>query len=476
MPIRDTSNPTRSLSRGCARLGVVLAAALAGCAVAPLPRLPDETPSRWQAEGRAAAAAPDLRGWWKAFDDPELDRLVDAALKDNLGLAQAALRIEGARALDAHRSSPFLPQFGFRTYAEPTPDSSASYFQAGFDAKWEFGLFGRAQSQARVVAGDLGIAGSEAQSARVSVVAEVVRSYVDLRAAQRRRALMQQLSADAQARRELVVTRERLRLASSLDVAKAGAQAISAQAALAEPEAAITRARQQLSVLLGRNGAGEDIATDAPAPMPDLSRLAVDAVPADLLRSRPEIGRAEYEVLKKAGELGLAHADLFPRVGLGGALTYAAKVIGHTRLSDADGIVTFGPAIDIPLFDWGQRHAVEQARDAELKASLLAYRQAVIEGVAEVEGALAALHAQGERSALLARNVAAMAAAADGAATLQRLGLADRGDLGAATTAKIEAQGDLVQAQQDRSIAFIALYKALGGAPLPSVPSAEPAQ
>ena len=91
MPIRDTSNPTRSLSRGCARLGVVLAAALAGCAVAPLPRLPDEAPSRWQAEGRAAAAAPDLRGWWKAFDDPELDRLVDAALKDNLNALIADL-------------------------------------------------------------------------------------------------------------------------------------------------------------------------------------------------------------------------------------------------------------------------------------------------------------------------------------------------------------------------------------------------
>jgi NodT family efflux transporter outer membrane factor (OMF) lipoprotein len=474
MLIRRTSEIPRNRFRRCVWLAS--AALLGGCAVAPVPHLPDETPAHWQQTDRAApAAAPDLRGWWKAFEDPELDRLVDAALKDNLGLAQAALRIEGARALNVHRAAPFLPQFGFRTYAEPTPDSSASYFQAGFDAKWEFGLFGRAQSQARVVAGDLGIAESEAQAARVSVVAEVVRAYVDLRAAQRRSVLLQQLSGAAQARRELAKTRERLRLASAMDVAKADAQVIAAQAALTEPQTAIVRARQQLAVLLGRNGAADDIATDAPASMPELSRLAIDSVPADLLRSRPEIGRAEYDVLKKAGELGIAHADLFPRVGLGGALTYAAKVIGHTRLSDADGIVTFGPAIEIPLLDWGARHAAEQARDAELKASLLAYRQAVIEGIAEVEGALATLHAQGERGALLERNVVATGAAAKGAATLQRLGLNDRGDLEAATMAKIEAESDLMQAQQDRSIAFIALYKALGGAPLPATALPEPA-
>jgi NodT family efflux transporter outer membrane factor (OMF) lipoprotein len=476
MPIHSTTIPSRTPVRPNVRFALALAPAfaLAACAVAPLPRLPDETPARWQqTDVSAKAPAADLSGWWKAFNDPQLDRLVEAALRDNLGIAQAALRIEGARTLDRHHDAAFLPQFGFRTYAEPTPDSSASYFQAGFDAKWEFGLFGRAQSQARVSAGDLGIAEAEVQAARVSVVAEVVRSYVELRAAQHRRSLLAQLSEAAQTRRALTATRERLRLASATDVAQASAQAIAAQAALAGPDAAIVRARRQLSALLGRNDAAEDIALDPDAAVPDVSAFAIDSLPADLVRTRPEIRRAEFEVLKKAGELGLAHADLFPRVGLGGALTYAAKVIGHTRLSDADGIVTFGPAIDIPLFDWGARHAVEQARDAELKASLLAYRQAVLDGVAEVESALAVLHAQVERGALLARNVSALDQAAAGAATRQRLGLADAAELAAATIAKAEAEVELAQAQQERSLAFIALYKALGGAPLPAAVPAE---
>jgi NodT family efflux transporter outer membrane factor (OMF) lipoprotein len=474
MPIHCTTIPSRNPRRRNARFAFALAPALAlaACAVAPLPHLPNETPAHWQqAASGAQAPAADLRGWWKAFNDPQLDRLVEAALTDNLGIAQAALRIEGARTLDEHHHAAFLPQFGFRTYAEPTPDSSASYFQAGFDAKWEFGLFGRAQSQARGSAGDLGIAEAEIQAARVSVVAEVVRSYVELRTAQHRRALLEQASETAQSRRSMAATRERLRLASRIEVVQAIAQANAAQAALAGPDAAIVRARQQLSALLGRTGAADSVGLDSDAPIPDMSAFAIDSVPADLVRTRPEIRRAEFEVLKKAGELGLAHADLFPRIGLGGALTYASKVIGHTRLSDASGIVTFGPAIDIPLFDWGARHAVEQARNAELKASLLAYRQAVLDGVAEVESALAALHAHVERCALLERNMSALDEAVAGAATLQRLRLADGAELAAATTAKVDAEVELAQGRQERSLAFIALYKALGGAPLPATPA-----
>jgi len=437
----------------------------------PLPPLPDATEPAWRhAAGEASAPAPDLRGWWHVFGDPALDRLVDAALEDNLTIAQARLRIEAARVLDARGQATFLPQVGFHTFAEPTPDSSASYFQAGFDARWELGLFGRSQARARVTAADLGLAETEAQAARVSVVAEVARTWIELRGAQQRLRFAGEIADAAHSRRELTATRERLHLATSTDLAHAASEAEVADAALAEPRAAIERARERLRVLLGGS-----LPPDLPAggDPPRLGDVAIASAPADLLRTRPEIRRAEYEVLKAAGERGLAHADQFPHVGLGGALTYAAKVIGHTRLSDADGIVTFGPAIDIPLFDWGARYAIEQARDADLKASLLAYRQSVLDGIAEVESALAALHALVERDALLERNMASLDEAIAGAATLQRLGLADGTDLAAATTAKVDAEVELAQARQERNLAFIALYKALGGAPLPATTPAD---
>lgn len=431
-----------------------------------MPPLPDATPSAWQQPVHATSvAAPDLRSWWKAFNDPQLDRLVDAALADNLTIRQAALRIDASRALAGSAHAAFRPQLSAHTFSEPTPDSSASYFQMGFDARWELGLFGRAQSRARVTAADLGIAESDIQSARVSVVAEVVRCYVEFRGATSRLVLLQQVAANADEKSRLTATRLRLRLASERELAQVQAEAANAQAALIESRLTIDSARQRMAVLLARSEVMPDLITDD-APIGVRSE-AIDSVPADLLRTRPEIRRAENEVLKAAGELGLARADLYPRLGLGGALTYASKVIGHTRLSDADGIVTFGPAIEIPLFDWGARRAVVTARDAELSASLLAYRQAVLEGIAEAQTAMTTLERQRERLGILQRARDSFERSDAASVALHRAGLADGIDLATSRTALVQARIEVAQAQQQCDIAFVALYKAMGGAPLP---------
>ena len=442
---------------------------LAGCTITKVPdlRQPDAA-TAWRNAPLAAdaAPAPDLRSWWKAFNDAELDRLVELALRDNLTIRQAGARIDGARALAEHADSAFLPQIGAHTYAEPTPDSSASYFQMGFDAKWEFGLFGRGRGQARITAAELGIAESETQAARVSVVAEVAKTYVELRGAQQRLALQGQVLATAQDKLALTATRQRLRMAAAGDLDRARIEQAAAEASLYEPRLAIERCRQQLAVLLGRSQPGDDFV--AAGTQPQLGDLSIASAPADLLRTRPEIRRAESEVLKAAGELGIARADRLPRLGLGGSLTYAARVIGHTRLSDADGIVTFGPVIDIPLFDWGQRHAAADARESELAASVFAYRQSVLEGVAEAETAMAALEQQRERRDALSRGLSPLQNGVETTATLKRLGLADGFDRLTADSVLLQARLDIAQAEQERNIAFIALYKTLGGAPLPA--------
>lgn len=450
---------------------LLVAVILSACASAPsIPPLPTEMPATWlHAPQGASASAPDLRGWWKAFGDARLDRLVERALADNLGVRQAMLRIGSARALHEHTYSSYLPQFGFRTLSEPVPDNSASYFQFGFDSKWEFGLFGRAESHARVTAGDIGVAEGEAQALRVTVVAEVVRRYLELRGAEQRLHLLQQVREQSAEKLRLTQARERLRLATAMETARAEADQATAAAALADPALAIDRARLQLALLLGLDRPDDELMAADPA-VPRLGNLRVDTAPAELLRTRPEIRKAEGEVLKAAGEAGLAEADLYPRIGIGGALTYASRVIGHTRLSDADGIITFGPAIEIPLFDWGARRAVADAREAALSASVLAWRQAVLEGVAEAEIAMATLHRLGERAAALARSVTGLKAATESASTLARLGLADGFDRVAAQDALVQAQLELAQVEQERGIAFVALYKALGGAPLPPPP------
>ncbi|MDR2012082.1 MAG: efflux transporter outer membrane subunit [Rhodanobacter sp.] len=457
---------------GMCALCITVLLALAGCATMPPPPLGNDTPAVWQnAPADMNAPAPDLRGWWKAFNDPALDRLVDAALAANLTVAQAGYRVAAARRLADHRNDEFLPQLGAHTFAEPVPDSSASYFQAGFDAKWEFGLFGRVQARSNLVYGELGMTEADAQAARVSVVAEVARAYMELRGAQQRLALLQQLAAGADEKVNLMQTRLRLRLGSANDLARAQVEQAAAQAALVDPQLAMVSSQWKLAVLLGKTE--PDASLVEAGELPDLGELRVASVPADLLRTRPEIRRAEAEVLKAAGALGLARAELYPRIGFGGSLTYSARVIGHTRLADADGIVTLGPVIDIPLFDWGMRRATADARDAELSAALLAYRQAVIEGIAEAEDAMATLEHQRDRIAVLDRGLAGVEQGEATFDTLHALGLADGLDGVSATAALAQARIEVAQAEQARNLAFIALYKALGGAPLPSQQAAD---
>jgi len=463
---RKTSSAAAAYRRIPAILTVVFA--IAGCTAPPVPEPRVDMPPSWQhapPDDATLGPAPDLRSWWHAFGDDELDRLVDRALAGNLGLQQAAYRITAARALTRQSEAAFKPVVGAHTFAEPTPDSSASYFQAGFDAKWELGLFGRATSSARMAAAEVGLAQSDAQAARVSVVAEVVRTYLELRGAEVRLDLLTQLAESAKAKSTLIATRARLKLATAAEAAGSDAEEAAAAAALAEPKLVIDRCRQQLAVLLGES---EPVDIGTTPTSPALGALSIAQAPADLLRTRPEIRRAEETILKSAGELGIARSDLFPRLALGGALTYSARVVGHSRLSDADGIVTAGPIIDVPIFDWGARRAVVTARDAELNAAVLAYRQSVLEGVAEVETAMAALERQRERASDLRRAADSFERADEAVMTLRRLGLADDVGRNATTSALLQSRIELAQAEEARNLAFVALYKALGGAPLPA--------
>src|SRR5690348_12938660 len=375
---RRQRNPMRTL------IAMALCVALGGCISVQVPKLPaGDLPAHWHNASPEFGPAPDLTGWWKQFGDPELDGLVESALRDNLDAQQAALKLRAARALEDAASSTYKPRLAFNTLEQPNAENTASYFQAGFDATWELGLFGRAEATGHIAQANTGEALAALQSARVSLVAEVVREYLQLRAAQRSEALLDAAAQAAQRKVQLLRVQERLQLASKLDVEQATAAAAKAKTQAADPRTAVVQHAQTLAVLLGRSE--PDPEWLASKPPPQLAAGDVDSVPADLLRTRPEIRYAETQVLKAAGELGIAKADMYPHLALGSSLTFAALIKGHTRLGDVNNSFAIGPIISIPLFDWGQRRAVRDARDDQLQAALVAYRQAVLKGAAEVE-------------------------------------------------------------------------------------------
>jgi len=440
---------------------------LAGCA-APLPRLTAPVPAQWQHDVAAATTAPtDLHGWWHAFGDPELDTTVARALAGNLDLAQAVERLRAVRVMHARSGARYRPALRSSTNDVIDPDASASYFLIGFDASWELGLFGRAEGTRRESQGQLDAGIADLRAARVTLVAEVVREWIDLRTAQQQEQLLGHISASRRDALQRLQTRQRLRLAAPEATDRAQAALDQAESALAGPRAAINASLQQLAVLLGQNH--PDPSWRQPGPLPELGGWKIDSAPADLLRSRPEIARAEANVLTAAGELAIAHADRFPQVGLGGSINWSTDIDNnHSHSSTPNAIDSFGPELSIPLFDWGIRLAAEHARDHQLKASVLAYRQAVLQGVSEVETALGSVQQQRLREQHSLHAWQALQRADKAVRTRATLQLASPLERTESRLGVDQAALDLADARAAHDLAYVALFKALGGAPLPA--------
>ena len=440
---------------------------LAGCA-APLPRLSPPVPSQWQHAAASTQAKPtDLHGWWHAFADPDLDALVDRALASNLDVAQAVERLRAVRALHDRSGARYLPALSFNTNDVVDPSANASYFFVGFDANWELGLFGRAEGTRREAQGSLDASVADLRSAQVSLVAEVVREWIELRTAQQQEQLLSRISQARRQAWEALGTRQRLQLAAPATVDQAQAAYAQAQAALAAPRQSINANAQRLAVLLGQNR--PDAAWLQAGRAPELGAWQLDSTPADLLRNRPEIARAEADVLQAAGGQALAQADRFPKLGIGGSINWATDIDNNKKYADTpNGIFSLGPEISIPLFDWGIRLAAKQAKDHELKASVLAYRQAVLQGVAEVESALGSLQQQEQREQHDTLAWHALTRVDHAVQERQRLQLASPLDRTDSQIAAAQAAVELADARAGHGLAYVALFKALGGAPLPT--------
>lgn len=467
-PIRISRLPRAGLRL----LPALVLTLLAGCTAAPLPALKPPVPQAWRNASVTTAnpAQPDLQNWWQAFDDPALNALVKRAVDGNLDVAAASERLLAVRTLYKHTNDKYLPNVRADTNQVIQPDASASYFIAGFDALWELPLFGALKSTHRLANGNLDAASAQLRGTYVTLVAEVVRCWVELRTAQEQARLLVAVRDADREKLRLLQVRAGLKLVSPIDVANAEAEVARADAALTDPQRAINANAQQLAMLLGQSEP-DPAWLEEDGPQPQLGSWQMTSAPADLLRTRPEIATAEADVLRAAGEAGISHADIYPHIGLGSSLDWSLNILHHhRRVTDSgDRIFSIGPVMDMPLFDWGMRVAQAHAKDHELQAAVYAYRQSVLQGVAETEtamGDLQQLHLRETATEQVTQALDGNAAALD---KRRGLGLSSTLELQDAVIAQQNAQLALVSARAERDLAYVSLYKALGGAPLPPV-------
>jgi NodT family efflux transporter outer membrane factor (OMF) lipoprotein len=411
-------------------------------------------------------------------------------MAENLSLKQAASRVLAARASRQAAVAVLLPSItgavtaqgeqlfgndGINNVALPVGvpgvgstgqplvlgAQSGAYYQPGFDAAWELPLFGRGEATRKAAAGVLGAAVADEAAVQVSLVAEVARNYITLRANQQRQLLLATSLATERRLASLVEVRWRAGLASELDLARARNAGDQVATRLAPVEGEIRGTLQRLATLRGE--AAYDPALLAPTPLPTPPTASLAVMPAELLRLRPDILKAEQLVEENAGAVGIAVANLYPQFTLVGSISAVGSFNGGV-LPGPVGMLSGGPAVTIPLLDWGAQRAQANARNAELAASVLSYRETVLVGIEEVETGLAHV-ASARRQAEAARNEVASAEQALGyAELLYGRGLTPLSDRLEVERSALNARLDVVAAVQSEALAAITLYKAVGGA------------
>lgn len=449
----------RAWLRTCA---LAAACALAACSWhTAIPDLPKETPKDWQErDAQTRGLVPDLDHWWRVFDDPVLNALIERALTDNLNIQIAGERLQAARAARLAKRGAYWPNLNFRTFVETVPNATTGYLEAGLDSTWELGLFGRESGSKRINLADENLAIIDEAAARVSVVAEVARNYIELRAAQARAHVLADAVAVRRKQVELAQTRLATRLGTQLELDRSQAELQQAQNDAAEPALTVLQTRQALAVLLGTTKL--DPTLRSASQQPQLPQIDFRRTPADLVRTRADVRRAEQNVVRAAGELGIARADLWPKFGIFSTFISSTALTGSTRLN-SNFVFIAGPTITIPIVDWAARRQVVNARERALQASVLAYREAVIEGVAEAQTALAQFDAKSVLVESVHKTFDLNERGAKSAQTMQRIGLGDGLETANANLASAHSRLALSLAVRDRSLAYIALYKAFGG-------------
>lgn len=471
------------LRRAAPILAPALSALLiAGCSTMPRERAEaPPLPAQW-VEASAAPQPADLTDWWKTFDDPVLDRLVAEGLEAGPDVRQAALRVIEARARARQTLTDFLPQLsgtarGSYTQSIDGPElprvgggveAEQATTTYGAQVSWEIPLFARVEAAAIGARANTRVSLADLRGAQVALAADVAQSYVDLRAGQsRRRALSD--SAEVAARLAAILERSAdAGLIAPADAADARRLAESLRARIPDAEIAIRRAENNLAVLRGKAPGTEppELAQELRAlDGPPTPRLAgPPAAPADLLRLRPDVARAENAALVQAAAVGVARSELLPRLSLTGLIGVTEAAIG-APIGESATALTATPLVTVPLFGWGQRIAAVSERRAQFESALVAYQETVTRAVAEASNALSALD-QGARRLDAARS--AETAAERNALALRRAqeaGLVSLRDRLQADQQLIDARLNRIEAEAAQASAAIAVYRAFGGGP-----------
>ncbi|KQM20645.1 efflux transporter outer membrane subunit [Novosphingobium sp. Leaf2] len=455
---------------------LLAATALSACAVGPDHVAPTPSPSAQGpfvgVQSADVTSGTPQDAWWRLYDDPVLSRLVADALAANTDVRVAVARIERARASLRGSRADALPQTGIDasgTYGRvsqsevvPGTDRQGRRVDGGLTVSYEIDLFGRVKRGIEASRADLDAAREDADAVRVTVVADTVRAYVDATSANAQ-IVVAQRNVDLFARSERITNARFERgLNQKLDVIRITQLREAHDAAIPLLEARRDAALFRIALLTGRT----------PQDLPD-GVIARDTIPLvtqpipvgdgrTLLSRRPDVKAAERRLAADTARIGVATADLYPRISLGGSVGSStigpASVLGGGALRWLLG----------PMLSWAFpnqeaiRARIGQSR-ADAKADLATFDGAVLNALRETETALSAYRNALLRKERLDAAQVAAARAANVSLARQTRGEIDALDVLDAQRTLAASDADAAAAGRDVAFAQVDVFRALGG-------------
>lgn len=450
-----------------ARLLALLLAASSGCAVGPDYLRPElATPPAWATEGAAAGSPAEsdaaLAAWWERFGDARLSGFVERAARESIELRLSDARVKEILALRGVAGASLWPELD--AIAEGTvntgsaPDSSL----AALAAFWELDVFGRLRRGVEAADADATAAIEDRRALLLALVGSVATTYVELRGLEGQIATVRR-NLDAQAEtRSLTEAQRRAGLASDLDVERARAQMSVTAAEIPPFENARTAARNRLAVLLGAAPGSLDAELGEDEPIPHAPAELVVGVPADLLRRRPDLARAERELAAATARIGEAKAELYPRFALVGSVGLRSDDVAKL-VTGSGGYAGIGPSITWPVFAAGRITSNIAATNAREQQALARYELALLGALEEAENSLDRHAREQVRRLALRDAVGANREAVELARLLYANGLGAFLDVLDAQRSLLVTESRLVESETAVSTSLVAVYVALGG-------------
>lgn len=447
-----------------------------GCTVGPDYTRPetDLEPEFNSADDRFYSTANIEVDWWRNLNDATLNQLIDQAVENNHDLRIAEANINAARAFlreVEYEKYPIVTSGGgitreeaseARSQGAPGFDRTNTFYDVGLDAVWELDFFGRVQRSVEALSADYEAAQANQRNVYVIVIAEVARTYLELRGAQYRLRVAKENAENQQGTYELTRSITEGGLGTNLDIVRAQAQLETTLSSIPVLETEVMRTIHRLGVLVGEEPGALYTRLSDPESLPAFPELVNIGHPSELLRRRPDIQTAERNLAAATARIGVTTADLFPRVSLSGSVGYLATKFSGLGESDFR-TTSFGPFLTWPAFDLGRVRARIRAADASAEGLLAAYEQTVLIALEETENALVQFARTRQRQAHLQIAAQATAEAVELARIRYSNGVDNFLNVLDAERQLLELQDQLAQSETETGQALIALYKALGG-------------